>query len=349
MSFGEVSGTSVTGKVVDATFGNNVRCANCGSPDDGTNLIYLLVDTAASSPYGTGVVKYSVDGGATFSELEVTGLTETEATKAIRVIGTKLVVLTDTAIYFAEIDADTGIPGTFSRTTTGISTGAPNDMYVVHPREIWVVGTAGYIYKSTDITSGLTVVNDGTVSSDALNRVAVYGNTIVAVADGGDVVVSRNGGKTFSVTTSAPSTTDNITAVAITGESSFFVGTNSGKLMYTDNAGKSWRERTFPGSGVASTTVEDVVVVTSEVIHLSLTTGSEGSYSANLLTSWNGGADWVSPGSGRMINVPSFARASRIAVPWSAKTGVLANTMLAVGLADDESDGIALLGIGTYK
>jgi photosystem II stability/assembly factor-like uncharacterized protein len=169
LGFGQEASTQIERAVIDVVYGttNTCRC------EDATQYIYAITDTSgAGSPGLPAEVLYSTDGGSTWTEVNVDGMGAEESPLAIDLVGQYLVVLGDDAHFYAEINQETGEPGTFTEVTTGyVGAGSPQDLHVVSPREIFIVGDGGYVYKSTDITASVTVVDAGDATSEDLKRI----------------------------------------------------------------------------------------------------------------------------------------------------------------------------------
>jgi hypothetical protein len=90
--------------------------------DDGTQRVYVVTKSSgAGSPGTPAEVIYSVNGGATWSQTNITGLGGTVDPTAIESVGNYLVVL-DTAgngYWFAELNSLTGVPDCPAAARTG--------------------------------------------------------------------------------------------------------------------------------------------------------------------------------------------------------------------------------------
>lgn len=345
LAFGDNGTAQVDREVLDVVYGSNFQCGECGPPDDGTQRIYAVTKASgAGSPGLPGEVVYSIDGGRTWLEATITGIGINENAIAIEVVGDKLVVVSRDAsaaggYYWAQLSI-IGVPGAFTKVTTGFVAGKyPNDIYAASPREVYFAADGGYIYKATDITAGVAVLNAGAATTDHLTRIQGLDETIVAVGASMAIVKSTNRGLTFGTTTTAPAALGNATAVAVLAPLRQWVGTSSGRLFYTLNGGETWVEQTFSGSG--SGVVRDIVFATDEVGFISHDTAVP---TARVFATWNGGADWTNAAP-RILNLPVFNRATRLAVPQNVDSGVAANNLAVGGLSGGGTDGVLLLGI----
>ena len=85
---------------------------------------------------------YTTDGGANWNQATITGIGAAEDPVAVDIVGSRLVVLSPTAAtatqggyFWADIDPDTGVPGTWTKVNAGFVAGAePRDLFVLNPR-----------------------------------------------------------------------------------------------------------------------------------------------------------------------------------------------------------------------
>lgn len=358
LAFGEKAASNIDREVLDVIYGNSYQCAQCGPDNDGTNWIYAITKSSGSgSPGLPSELIYSTDGGATWAEASITGIGASEDPIAIEIAGDKLIVLSRTAgsatlggYYYATINQLTGAPGAFTKVTSGFVTSRqPNDIYVIGPGAIFFAADGGYIYKSTDIASGVTVLSAGNATTNNLYRInGDGGKTIVATGQGATVIKSVNQGDTFAATTASISgVAVDVTALAVMDELLFWVGTGaSGRLFYTINGGETWTEQSFSGSG--SGTIRDIIAASNEVLYFSHDTNAP---VGRLFASVNGGYSWAlsSSANPRLINVPTVNRFTRLAVPTAGVTQTNANEIAVAGLSSGGTDGILALGVAAIR
>lgn len=349
LSFGEKAGPQIDREAIDVVYGSNIECGDCGPADDGTKRIYWLVTASgAGSPGLPGEIVYTVDGAATFAEATITGLGANAAPTAIDIVGDKLIVLVNSedAYYWSTINAATGVPGAFTKVTSGfVAAGSPNDLYVLDSNNVFIVGDAGYIYKLAQVGDAVTVLSAATISTQTLNRIDGDGeDTIVIVGFGATIIKSVNRGATFATTTAAPVVgTNNLQALAVVDKDRFWVGSSQGYLYYTVNGGETWVQSRF--SGDQAGTIYDIVFPTREVGYISHSTATP---TARIFGTWSGGTTWTNE-SPRFLNLPTFNRATRLAAPTvgSSTNGMTtaSNTLAIGGLSGGGTDGIALIGL----
>lgn len=336
LSFGQEAATLVDREVSGITYGSLVSC-EC---DNSSEYVYACTKSSgAGSPGLPSELIYSVDGGDNWSEAAIDGIGATEDALAIKVVGQYLVILSDgDAYYYATINRKTGVPGTFTKVTTGIvAAGTPRDFAVLSPREVWFCGDGGYIYKSTNIVNGVSVISAGDATSENLARISVLDNTILTVGANGAVVISLNRGATFATTTVSPEAAS-LTACGVRDQDRFWVGSANGNLWYSLTQGESWTQYEFAGDGAGQ--VDDIVWVNDDVGFFAHQTAAP---LGRLFATWNGGADWTST-SPRIVNLPTVDYVGRIAYP-EGSSGIAANNIALAGLAGDGLDGFIVLGV----
>jgi len=339
VGFGAAGNTQVIDEVLDVAYGVNEQCGDCGPQNDGTKWQYAVQTYDGSN---AASVLYSTDGGQTWATTAITGIGASEAPSAIDVVGDKLVVVSSggNCYYYATINQATGVPGAFTKVTTGfVSSKQPQDILVYSTREIYFVGNGGYIYKSSDITAGVSVISAGGTSTSNLKRIAGFGNTLVAVGASATVLVSLNRGVSWAVAAAAPGA-GTLQGVSVLDASRYWVCDNAGALYYTLNGGATWTAKTL---GNSPTDLRDVVFVNDEV---GWVVGATTDPTGLVFATWDGGRDWTQSGAApRMNGVPTsnFQRANRIAVPNVSSNLTASNNALIGGLGAS-TDGILLVG-----
>lgn len=339
-------------EAVDAVYGSTVNCGHCGPLDDGRQRIYVLCKSSgAGSPGIPAEVVYTTNHGQSWAAVNITGLAGTQDPTGIDIAGYFLVVL-DTlggGYYYAPLNPLTGVPGTWTNVTAGFVAGAaPTDIYVVSADEIYFCGQNGYIYRSIDITAGVTAINPGAATSAALTRIDGFEDTIVAVGASGVVIKSVNRGLSFSTVTTFP-TSNTLRAIDVRDSFRYWVGGGGGGVWYTLDGGETWTQPqgTFQGAQL----IDDIVFATDEVGWV--VGRAPNTTTARLWATWNGGLSWVpsstQPGNPRILNFPTYQRSNRIAVPQFTEPAVISNELVLAGLNADGTNGNIILGIVNYK
>lgn len=341
ITLGETAAVDVTTEVIDVVYGSVALCSDCGPANDGTRWIYALQQTAGGSSAALGKVLYSTDGGATWTASSITGLGIGVLVTAIDIVGQYLVVVakTENAYYVSQINQLTGAPGTWTKVTAGfVSTRTPNDLFVDANR-VYFVADGGYIYVSTDILAGVSVLSAGGATTNNLTRIHGGAGVLVAVGASNTILKSINKGQTWSATSA--SVTGAHSAVAVVAPQTYYVGTldSTGKVWYTENGGASWTQLALPGAALA--TVPDIVFATSEVGYICATrTGP----TATIFGTVFGGRYWSEAGTSRFPTAPTYGRPNRLAVPNVADPMVASNNIAVAALGGGLTDGALFLG-----
>lgn len=344
LSFGEKAGAQVDREIVDVVWGGGLSCGECGPDNDGTRRLYAIQKgSGAGSPGILAEVIYiarAKDGSQTVYEYPISTFSTTQDPSWIEIMGDYLIVGSQGygGYAYAAINSLDGTLGSFTGVTTGFNaSGAPNDMVAASPFEAFICGQGGYIYRLTDVTAGVTVLDAATTTVQNLARIDGEGSTIVAVGAAAAVVYSINGGTSFQTAAAAPGAAA-LTAVAVKDKFHWWVGGAS--RYYTRNSGVSWTQQAISGAS----TVTDIVFVTPEVGYTLYNTASACRVQATI----DGGERWADIGSGqvssRLQGLPSFAQGNRLAAPDS--TPQISCAFLALGgrFAAAGTDGRLLIG-----
>ena len=326
MVFGAKAADNTDTEVLDVCYAGSFECDDCS--DAATQRIYSLVKTDATTT--PAHVVYSLDGGDTSAISTVTGLALTEAPVAIRVIGEHLVVFSPTAgsatlsgYYVATLNA-AGVPGTWSKITTGfVSTHLITDVHVAGPRDIFLTASGGYIYRIDDILSGADVADAGVATTANLTRIDGHEHTLLAVGATDTVVRSVDRGQTWS-TVASTGAGGTLSAVQVLDEHRYWVASAT-TLWSTVDGATSWSGQVLAGI----TAIQDILFATDEVGFVAASTSTP---AARIYGTFTGGANWdYQPP--RFLNLPTFNRANRLAVPDVDDASITANTLAVAGLA----------------
>jgi photosystem II stability/assembly factor-like uncharacterized protein len=338
LAFGEEAAAVVVQEVIDGVYLPTQSCGNCGLANDGTRYSYMVTRANVGSPSAAGQVVYTTDGWLTNATSSITNIGTTNAPAAIDVVGMRLFVLVPggTQLFYASINRDTGVPGTWTAVATG---SAYSDAYVRNAREVWLAGASG-VGKATDIAVAPTLVD----SVLAVSRIHGAGQSIVAVGANGAIRASRNGGvswTTIPLVAGGVTITAGITGVAVLTERRWWVVTDAGNAYVTENGGATWTLVAFQLSGTGA--CRDIVFVSAEVGYILHDADS----TAHLVCTFNGGATWANDGS-RILNWPTFERGNRAVTPRANGPGTRSNTIAVAGLYGVGGDGVIQLGVAPY-
>lgn len=248
--FGAVGESTIVAEVLDGMFYDTATCGDCGTPSDGCQAAYLLTRNNTGSPGLSGQLIYSLNGGSTWAALDINTLGGL-APNRLAVMGTRMIVVsqaTGSHHYKRISDINSGVAGGWTNMSTGyVSTKGPRAIYIKNSAQGYVAGAGGYIYYLTGATNAVTVITDGSVTTQDLNDINGSGNTVVAVGGSNAVLVSNNDGNSFSLVT-GPAVGVNLTAVWCITNRIWFVGTGTGRVFYTLNGGSTWTEQVLGAS-----------------------------------------------------------------------------------------------------
>lgn len=308
---GQLGEAQIVQEVVAVTICDSITCGTCGISSDGCSHIFALQKSAGASPGLSAELIWSINGGATLNEISITTLPAASNPSAMRCIGSDLVIASnaDCSLHYASIASIFAGTQVWTRTATGLvcAAGAPNAIFSAGFGFSWVVGAGGYIYKITDITTGVVVQDAGVATVQNLLDVDGADElNIVAVGASNAVVYTRNGGSIWASVT-GPAVGVALNAVWVKSQLEWFVGTAGGKLFFTNNGGITWTEIAFPGSG--SGVVYDIAFNTDTVGVMSHSTSG---LVARLLRTIDGGRTWyvLPEGTG---SIPSSSQLNSIA------------------------------------
>lgn len=325
----------VVNEVVDVVLCDAISCGDCEVESDGCNKVYAVTTGTSGSPATIPDFIYSLDGGATWFVHDIEGLT-TPAT-AVECLGDYVFVTSNGGnnISYALKDEMDGVTDpTWTQIATGfVAGGEPNDAWSTGSYA-FIVGDNGYIYGTDDVTAGVSVLDAGVATVEDLFCVhGLSAEFAIAGGENGEIVYTNDGVIWAESPSSPVGIGITINTVWAKSTTEWWVGTSNGHLYYTLNAGTTWTEKTFSGSGTGS--VESIVFSTNSVGFLSHTTVAT---KGRILRSINGGATWklVPEKTGTM---PANDKINALAYCTSD-----ANFVVGAGLADDGADGFIVVG-----
>lgn len=292
-ALGEIGESVVLAEIVDTIFADDLSCGTCAPYSDGCSVAFALTKANSGSPGLSAQVAFRKQDG-TINTDDVNGLGTTNP-NAIVAVGSYLMILSDAGVkhlYALKTDV-LNTPNTYNWTavTTGYSgTAGPRAAYVASPQSVFIAAGEGYIYKSVDITSAVTVLENGTLSTEDLNAIHGNGQTLVAVGNANIVEVSVNGGNTWSLVT-GPAVGVNLTGVWVVSPNAWYITTADGKLYYTMDGGTSFTQRGLPDQSSISY-INDIVFSPDnpEVGAMAVQTATDG----YILRTITGGRRWAS-------------------------------------------------------
>ncbi len=335
IGFSDKASTNVYSEAKDVAYGRL---------GDGTEAIYVVTDNTGGSPGEAPSVTYRTKKDGDWTSLTITGAAAGDVPQAITIVSQYLVVVFDDGsqggYFYSEIDPVTGVPGAFTKIQTGfVAAKAPKDIYAPDSRSIWLCGEGGYIYKTSSLTGGVSVLDAGVATSTDLNRIAGDATgTIVAVGESDAIILSEDRGNSWAASTAVTGGGNGLDAVEVVSQYIWWVGDDAGDVYYTTDGGRTWTDPGFLPSTIA--TVQDIVFATDEVGYILCATSGP---AASIYTTWNGGEDWTAT-TPRIISTPTANRFNRLAIPRQPEHSIRANWLAIAGLAGDGTDGIVLVG-----
>ncbi len=271
--FGEKADAILVAEALDGLWYDIIQCGDCGVPSDGCNKGYVLTAANAGSPGLSSQVLYTADGGSTFAAMDIPPLGGLSGNR-IAGMGNYLVVVSEAGgghYYALQSDVDAGTIA-WTKVSSGYVAGKmPRAIFVKSSTQAFVAGAGGYIYYMTDPTLPVTVVADGSATTQGLNDIAGFGRTLMAVGNSNAVLLSTNDGQTFSLIT-GPAIGVNLTAVAAVLSQLWFVG-GGGRLFYTLDQGTHWTEIFF---AAGATAINDIRFVNDTIGYMAVEIGGVG-------------------------------------------------------------------------
>lgn len=331
----EQAAAQITDPIIAVVICDKKTCGQCGVASDGCQVVFALTGGVAGSPGLPVELLYTSDGGDTWGDTNPTTMSITEVPTGMKCVGSNLVITSNAgdALHYAPI-ADI-LDGTevWTKVTTGIvAAGSPNAIFSVSRTKTWVTGDLGYIYFSSDITSGLTPQISGAVTAQNLTAIdGIDGKNLIAVGASNAVVVTANGGDAWALVV-GPAVGVALTSVSMMDKLTWLVGTADGKLYYTTNGGSTWTLKGFPGSGAG--VVRALSFANRNVGYMAHDTAA---LVGRVLRTNNGGYSWYVLPEGEGFITPDNDRISAIdACPEDP------NVVFAGGIGANASDGILL-------
>jgi len=328
----ELGETEIAQEIIAVVICDSASCGACGIASDGCQKVFALTLSAGGSPGLPAEVIYSPDAGMTLGDTNITTLPANRDPSDMACVGIHLVVISnmDDALHYAELADILNAAETWARVGTGfVGAGSPNAIFSVNSIMTWIVGDGGYIYFTSDPTTGVVVQNAGVATIENLNDVHFINELNgVAVGAANAVVVTANGGATWSAIT-GPAPAVVLNCVWMKSRLEWFVGTAGGELYYTVDGGVNWTAKAFPGSGAGQ--VREISFATNSVGYMAHDTATP---AGRILRTIDGGYTWyvLPEETGTM---PANDRINALA---ACEEDV--NLVYGGGLADDAIDGI---------
>lgn len=327
---GEMAGSEVTDPIVAVVICDAKSCGDCGIDSDGCQIVFAVTNGSTGSPGLPAELLYTQNGGLTWAATAISTLALAEAPTGAACVGKNLVVISEDSgsLHYAPIADILAGTETWTEVTTGFVTG-PRAIYSASGSATWIVGAGGYVYFSDDITAGVDVQADGTLTAQDLN--AIHGTdrqNLITVGDSNAALITTNGGATWTLFT-GPSVGIDLNAIAMRSPQQFLIGTNGGRLYYTVDGGVTFTEKAFSGSGAGS--VRAIQFASKNVGYMAHDTATP---VGRILRTVNGGFSWSVLPEDSGVSMPDNDQISAIA----ACTDDV-NVVFGGGIAANATDG----------
>ncbi|MEB2351871.1 MAG: hypothetical protein OZ924_10700 [Burkholderiaceae bacterium] len=268
---------------------------------------------------------YSLDGGRDWSSVSLTTV-GTDEPDALAVVGDYVIIVSSAAgaYYYARKNA----LATWTKVSAGfVPANGPTCLYAPAVGSIFMGGLGGYIYKLGIPGQPVQVLEAGSATVQNLNAIHGVGSTLLAVGDANAAVLSNNGGRSWAALT-GPKPATALNCCWVIDKDTLWVGGD--QLYYSRHAGVDW---TPVATGIPGLTAITALVFSAESTAIGYVAGTGGAngYIARTTTFGN---DFETES---LHTVPAADR-------WNALAVGGPNFLVAAGLADDGTDGIAALG-----
>jgi hypothetical protein len=330
----EKAGSIVTNEILWGWVCDALSCGNCGATSDGAKKIMGVTKAAGGSPTTPADLVYTLDGGITWYAHDIDCFAITQDVESGVCSGNYVVVVSSAGGglgYTTKASIDGVTDPTFTKVTTGF-VGKPYCIDAIGTT-CWIGGEGGYIYKTDDPTAGVTVMDAGVATVAALKSVEVFSQDLIVLAGSRAVVYTLNG-TDFQKCSDTPGPIAQVLALLVHSEKLWFVGMSDGRLYYTTDYGVTWVRITgFAGDGTGSITA--LGKSTNNVLWMARQTAAT---KGLVYKSINGGKTWIAVPE-KAGSFPACDKINAFAV-----TVANANYYCAMGLADNASDGIVVVG-----
>lgn len=339
LSASELAASDIVQEVVDVAICDSKQCGLCGIPSNGCERIFAVTKSHGGSPGLPAKVIFSEDGGSSWDTSVITSLAANEDPTFILCVGQYLVVGSNESLslHYAAITDILDGTETWSEVSTGfVSSKGPNAGISFGQSFNFLVGNGGYIYQSDDLTSQVEVSDAGNSTVQNLNDIdGIDNQNLVVVGNSNVVLFTENGGESWSLVT-GPTPGVALNAVVMQSKAVWLVGTAGGELWYTENQGRTWAEKAFPGSGAGQ--VRDLKFVTSMVGYMAHDTATP---RGRILRTIDGGYSWYVLPESTTQTFPANDRINRVT---ACDDDI--NIVYGAGLGDNATDGFLVKAAG---
>src|SRR5512139_21816 len=279
----------VTNEVLDVVICDSQACGECDVESTGCSHIYAITKAAGGSAGTAADIVHTVDGGTTWYADDIDSLGAAEDPSAVGCLGDYVVVVSNASgsLHYAlktEVD-DVDLDETWIEVATGfVAGGEPNDCWGVG-RYLYIVGDGGYVYKSSDPTAGVEVLDAGAATTNTLWCVHAYSEDLIVAGGTSGVVIYSTDGASFQACAAFPvGIAVDVTAIWAKNEKVWLAGCSNGQIYYTLDYGENWTLIADWGDRV-----DDIAFATDSVGYAAYSTSTP---RGNIRRTYDGGYSW---------------------------------------------------------
>lgn len=308
----EIGAATILSEVIAVAICDARSCGACGISSDGVQKLFAITTENSGSPGLASTLVYSPDQGSTVGTSLVTTLAVNKAPSGLACVGTDLCVISsaDGSLHYAPTADVLAAIETWTKVTSGFANNkGPAAIFSLGAAFTWFAGLGGYVYFSSDITSGVTVQDAGSATVQNLNDIhGIDELHLIAVGASNALLVTENGGEGWSaVTGPTPGVALNTCWMRSIG--CWVIGTAGGECWYTEDSGLTWHKSAFSGSGAG--TVKAIRFSTPTVGWMAHATAAP---VGRIFRTIDGGHQWYALPEQTGLRLPTNQRIDSIAV-----------------------------------
>lgn len=243
---GEQAESVITSKIVDVMFADAISCGNCVPYSNGEQEWYGLTDQSTGSPGLPSRVIGTKDNGSTYNASTINSLGSGQANK-FTAVGSYIVAVSETdESHHIALKSNVFGVNPWSEVSTGYETGGgPRCITSLSAQVTFMGGAGGYIYKSEDVTAGVSVSHDASLTTEDANSIHGDGQVILSGHDNNVILLSTNQGQTWQSLV-GPVVGQDVNAVWVINATTFWAAMANGTLWYTVDGGDNWNQKLLP-------------------------------------------------------------------------------------------------------
>ena len=311
--FGTQAADEVLAEIIQIIYADQISCGGCAPFSLGNNKIFALQQSNSGSPGLSAQIVYTLDGKKTWNTLDIAPFGGNSG-NALTSAGGSLVIVSEAYKGHVVVPIDDLTTSAMIGVTTGYdASGGPRTIYPQSVVNILIGGAGGYIYKSADPTVNVEIVHDGSITTEDCNRIHGNGQRIVSVHDGGKILLSNNGGSSFSEGAAivGDETTD-LYCVWVVSQTQWYIGTESGKLYYTVDNGLTYTQRVLPNNDVIDAILD--IAFSADSVLVGAVSFQKTDNTGDVYTTITGGRTWLTSNDSGIGGLPSNERINSVAL-----------------------------------